>query len=309
MRLGASVRNRPGCGKSITSGGLPPWISTGAWTSNWSVPWKSIVTPVHSTSGSHQLVKRPMASGSFSLLRTGERTVTVLPSCCWSHGISVPSSDSAAAGAVGGLGAVGRFRAVGRFGAVGRLGPGGRLGLRWRLGPGGCFGPRRLRGDGARPSSSSSSPQATSTNDVMAASAATRLPYLMLELPREWHAPGRMSAPASWRRTGPSTLAMRLEMMWNRMEDSEGYPSSRCVRGEDAIVENRRRQLTSREGVRSGQHRAQGDRQGLRERVPRRAEALARGGRRRVPGARRPVGMWEVDRAAHDRRAGDDLVG
>src|SRR6476469_9744687 len=32
---------------------------------------------------------------------------------------------------------------------------------------------------------------------------------------------------------------MRWKMLWNRMEDSESYHSSRCVRGEDAIVEDR----------------------------------------------------------------------
>ena len=39
------------------------------------------------------------------------------------------------------------------------------------------------------------------------------------------------------------------------MEDSESYHSSRCVRGEGAVVENREAATTSTEGDSSGQHR------------------------------------------------------
>ena len=198
-RLGASVRNRPGCGKSITSGGLPPWSNTGAWTSNWSVPWKSIVTPVHSASGAQKSVKRWMASGSFSLLRTGERTLTVLPSCCWSHGISLPSMLSSPPAAPTGVGARRRSRRRAPVSAV-RLGPGGR-----RRGVGGT-------------AVVVVEPQATRTRDAMAPSATTRLPYLMLKLPLQEHGSEQLRPTRS---AGPPP-SVRLRLLVEMHVESNG---------------------------------------------------------------------------------------
>ena len=87
--VGRQRAQRPGCGKSIMSGGLPPWISTGAWTSNWSVPWKSILAPVHSANGFQKSVKSWTASGSLlAVADRREHADAVLPAYCCSHLIS-----------------------------------------------------------------------------------------------------------------------------------------------------------------------------------------------------------------------------
>ena len=241
MRLGASVRNRPGCGKSITSGGLPPWINTGAWTSNWSVPWKSIVTPVHSTSGSQKSVKIWMASGSFSLLRTGERMRDRLALVLLVARDLAPEQPLGRRRVVPSVrGAVGCRRCPrappcprtprclraprcrGRRGAAGRLGVGAARPVVVVV----AAGDEHQRCDRRE------------CRDALAVSHAQTPPYR--------HAPGRISRPVELTPTpDTSSLAMRLEMMWNRMEDSERYHSSRCDRGEDAVGQNRRRQQTS----------------------------------------------------------------
>ena len=77
--------------------------------------------------------------------------------------------------------------------------------------------------------------------------------------------------------------------------------------GKNARVRGSRRK--SSKGVRRGEHRAQRDRQGVRQRVSCRAQVVARRRRRRVLGARRSVGLRQVDRAADDRRARVDHVG
>src|SRR4051794_9401261 len=200
FRLGANVRSSPGWGKSITSGGLPPWISTGAWTSNWSVPWKSILTPVHSLSGFQKSVKIWMAFGSLALLRTGDRRLTVFPAYYCLQAIFPSSKLSptpvlpvAPAAAVVALPAavVALPAAVVALAAVVSL------------------------------DFLSSLPHAAATrsSDDAIAIDATRLLDLMLVIPLCEPVPGGSAARSS-RRPGGRLLPSALEMVWNLVEDS-----------------------------------------------------------------------------------------
>ncbi|MEP6661081.1 MAG: hypothetical protein ABJD24_14285, partial [Acidimicrobiales bacterium] len=65
-------------------------------------------------------------------------------------------------------------------------------------------------------------PQATRTKDVIAAKAATRLPYLMLKLPLQKHPPSALASAVPAGATPHAGVCLRLEMVWNLMEDSEG---------------------------------------------------------------------------------------
>ena len=212
LRLAASVRIRPGCGKSMTSGGLPPWSSTGAWTSNWSVPWKSILTPVQSASGFQKSVKIWMALGSFSLLRTGESRTDRLA------GVLLVALDLAAEQAVARRSAAGAapastHRKARRCAAVPAVVP---------------------RGVGSPAATTGGERQGRDGRDCRdTRSVSHKLPLVRSTRRTRWLRP--VPAGATQRQR---LLALPLEMMWNRMEDSEGYHSSRHPRGEDVVGNN-----------------------------------------------------------------------
>jgi hypothetical protein len=152
------------------------------------------LTPVQSASGFQKSVKIWIALASFSLLRTGERTLTVLPAYCCSHLISPPRRLSPAAALVPG--------AELPVALVALVAPGAAVS--------GALVPLLLL------------PQATRTRDVIAAKAATRLPYLMLKLPPQKHPPSALASAVPAGATPNADIGLRLEMVWNLMEDSEG---------------------------------------------------------------------------------------
>ena len=165
------------------------------------------------------------------------------------------------------------------------------------------------------PDSSSSSPQATSTKDVATARAATRSAISHTVTPPLEAIPGRMARPAQSAPIG----AIRAALPDGNGMESHGrfrpYHISCCAQGKIATDKIRQRigavvaEASNQGGVDRGEHRAQRDRQGVRQRFPCRAQVVARRRRRRVLGARRTVGLRQVDRAADDRRARDDHVG
>ena len=147
--------------------------------------------------------------------------------------------------------------------------------------------------------------------------AATRLPYLILILPLWKPFPGGWPCPA---RVGADLRRLPVLALpdGNGVESRgrfRGYHISWFDTGEDApdkVGKNGRRPRIAAANVGGGsdrgEHRAQRDRQGVRQRVSRRAQAVARRRRRRVLGARRSVRLRQVDRVADDRRARDDHV-